>query len=292
MTITDTRPALPHDALLTLARKIEAAAPDGDRVRLEHAARRLLDELVHHVTAERGALLHVPPAEHRLLARGQQRIVDLIVDLARATTTPEPCACDDVADLVYSLLTLQADDERRTFGRAYRLERSSTMSVTEPLRHEHADLYPHLDELDVVAARLGDWNGERAHQLAAVVAFLREHLVPHARAEEAALYPMVEQVMSAPGATDTMQADHVEIVRRIDQLAATIATVGNGPPAAPQTEELRGQLYGLSAILRLHFAKEEEVLLPVLDAHLSPADAAQLFAKMGAVAHPHEGPTT
>jgi iron-sulfur cluster repair protein YtfE (RIC family) len=166
------------------------------------------------------------------------------------------------------------------------------MSVTEPLRHEHADLYPHLDELDAVAARIGDWNAERAHQLAAVVAFLREHLVPHARAEEAALYPMVEQVMRAPGATDTMQADHVEIVRRIERLAATIATVGNGPPAAPQTEELRGQLYGLSAILRLHFAKEEEVLLPVLDAHLSPDDATHLFAEMSAAAHSHEGPTT
>ncbi len=164
------------------------------------------------------------------------------------------------------------------------------MSVTEPLRQEHADLSPHVDELDNVAARLGEWNAERAHQLATVVAFLREHLVPHARAEEAALYPMVERLTGAPGATDTMRADHVEIVRRIEQLAATTAQVGDGPPSGPHVEELRRRLYGLSAILRLHFAKEEEVLLPVLDAHLSADDAAHLFAEMSAVAHAHDRP--
>jgi hypothetical protein len=41
----------------------------------------------------------------------------------------------------------------------------------------------------------------------------------------------------------------------------------------------------LSAILQLHFRKEEEVLLPVLDASLSANEAAALFARMGAVAH-------
>jgi iron-sulfur cluster repair protein YtfE (RIC family) len=49
--------------------------------------------------------------------------------------------------------------------------------------------------------------------------------------------------------------------------------------------DLTHQLVGLSAILLLHFRKEEEVLLPVLDTTLSPGDADALFARMGEAAH-------
>lgn len=163
------------------------------------------------------------------------------------------------------------------------------MTVTQPLRDEHADLLPHLAELDTVAAGLVDWKPDTPARLDDIVEFLRDHLVPHARAEEAALYPRVEQAMSAPGATDTMKADHVEIVRRSDALAALVAAVDAGPAAPDQAEQLRAQLYGLSAILTLHFHKEEDVLLPVLDAKLSVDDAKAMFADMVAVAHPHTG---
>lgn len=89
-----------------------------------------------------------------------------------------------------------------------------------------------------------------------------------------------------------MKADHVEIVRRIERLAATAGSVGAGPATTEQTEQLRGQLYGLSAILHLHFSKEEEVLLPVLDTHLTVDEAQKMFADMVAVAHPHEDDAT
>lgn len=161
------------------------------------------------------------------------------------------------------------------------------MNVTEPLRNEHADLYPHLEALDTVAASLDEWDAGTPARLEEVVEFLRGHLVPHARAEEAALYPAVEKAMAAPGATDTMKADHVEIVRRIEALASLVAAVGRDAPGMDDREQLRAQLYGLGAILRLHFHKEEDVLLPVLDARLSEDDAQAMFDAMVAVAHPH-----
>jgi hypothetical protein len=52
-------------------------------------------------------------------------------------------------------------------------------------------------------------------------------------------------------------------------------------------EDVKGQLYGLWAILQLHFAKEEEVLLPVLDVALAPADVRRLFDQMSARTRPH-----
>jgi len=156
--------------------------------------------------------------------------------------------------------------------------------MTNPLRAEHRQLAPHLDNLRAVAASVEAWSATvtRLHE---VVQYLRDHLLTHAAAEEAVLYPAVEQAMGAPGAMDTMIADHRDIARRIETLVATAAEIGPGPARAEEVEELKGQLYGLWAILQLHMGKEEEVLLPVLEAALTPADVRRLFEEMSARTH-------
>ena len=157
---------------------------------------------------------------------------------------------------------------------------------TEPLRAEHRDLLPHLRALDTAANEVDRWDPEEAvHVIGDIVGFLRGHLVPHATAEEHVLYPAVEDAMAAPGATATMKADHTEIVARIERLADTVTTIEERWPDPALARDLAHQLVGLSAILQLHFHKEEEVLLPVLDASLGADDAAALFARMGEVAH-------
>jgi iron-sulfur cluster repair protein YtfE (RIC family) len=157
---------------------------------------------------------------------------------------------------------------------------------TEPLRSEHRDLLPHLLALDTAANDAATWDRDTAvATLGDLVEFLRGHLVPHATAEEAVLYPAVEEAMGAPGATATMRADHVEIVARIDRLAESAAAVEHRWPDADLARDVAHQLVGLSAILHLHFSKEEDVLLPVLDASLDAGAAAALFTRMGEVAH-------
>lgn len=157
---------------------------------------------------------------------------------------------------------------------------------TEPLRSEHRDLLPHLLALDTAANDAATWDRDTAvATLGDLVGFLRGHLVPHATAEEAVLYPAVEEAMGAPGATATMRADHVEIVARIDRLAESAAAVEHRWPDADLARDVAHQLVGLSAILQLHFSKEEDVLLPVLDASLDAGAAAALFTRMGEVAH-------
>jgi iron-sulfur cluster repair protein YtfE (RIC family) len=157
---------------------------------------------------------------------------------------------------------------------------------TEPLRAEHRDLLPHVIALETAATDVDDWDRDAAvRALGAAVSFLRGHLVPHAAAEEQVLYPAIEQAMAAPGATATMAADHTEIVARIDRLADTTASVERRWPDAALARDVAHQLVGLSAILQLHFRKEEEILLPVLDANLGADEAAALFARLGEVAH-------
>jgi Hemerythrin HHE cation binding domain len=85
----------------------------------------------------------------------------------------------------------------------------------------------------------------------------------------------------------TMVADHIEIVRRIEALAATTRDFRSLPLGHDEVEDLKAQLYGLWAILLLHFGKEEEVLLPVLDERLSSEDADALFADLARHAHGH-----
>src|SRR5581483_5757823 len=160
------------------------------------------------------------------------------------------------------------------------------MAVTDPLRAEHAELRPHLDALDTLAADLGRRPDDLVSRLADAVRFLQGHLVPHAQAEEAALYPEVDRVLGSPGATATRAADHRDITVRIGRLAESAASAGSGEELSDEhVDSLRAQLYGLSAILHLHFAKEEEVLLPILDAHLDQAQADELFAAMAESAH-------
>ena len=109
---------LRHEALLTLARKVQAAAEDGDIHRLEHAASYLLDELALHVLDERTALVALAPNEERMLARGQAHLVSDAAALAEAISTG--CAgqteqCVDRAEDLVARLYLQAHDERLAF---------------------------------------------------------------------------------------------------------------------------------------------------------------------------------
>ncbi len=159
---------------------------------------------------------------------------------------------------------------------------------TEPLRAEHRDLVPKLDALRALGAGLDTWEpGREDEVLAEVIVMLRHHQLPHARAEEALLYPAVEQAMNAPGAMATMIADHREIARRIEALAGTGAAIDGKTPRPDQLEDLRAQLLGLWAILLLHLEKEEDILLPILDAHLSVEEAQALFDGLAAYEHEH-----
>ena len=44
-------------------------------------------------------------------------------------------------------------------------------------------------------------------------------------------------------------------------------------------------LYGVYALLKVHFAKEEEVYLPILDGYLTPESAQEMFEAMETAAH-------
>lgn len=165
------------------------------------------------------------------------------------------------------------------------------MSSMQPLRDEHADLVPHIEALAGAGDAVGrDDIADLRARVDAAHEFLVHHLLPHAQAEERALYPAVQRAAGAPEITATMSRDHVEVERltsRLGELRRRLARVD--AVDAPLADALRRVLYGLHALVAVHFAKEEEVYLPLLEQRLDDAAAAVLFAEMHEAAHHHTG---
>lgn len=155
--------------------------------------------------------------------------------------------------------------------------------ATEPLRLEHRELLPDIEALGLAADAVGRAPEPQVRELIAKAHdFLANHLVPHATAEDAVLYPAVEAAMHAPGATDTMRRDHVQAIRDIEALGREVADPT--PLDDVRRRRIQRLLDGLHAVVSLHFAKEEEIYLEVLDKSLTPDAAAAMFEQMEKVA--------
>ena len=158
-------------------------------------------------------------------------------------------------------------------------------ALTQPLREEHKELLPHIESFRTAADAIGSAPVEVVRrQVDEVYDFLLHHLLPHAQAEEEALYPVVGKVMGALEATGTMSRDHVEVGRLTEELSSLRTQLAAGTIEGSRAQALRRVLYGLYALVKVHFAKEEEVYLPILDARLSPEEAHEMFEAMEAAA--------
>ncbi|RPI96047.1 MAG: hemerythrin domain-containing protein [Chloroflexi bacterium] len=149
-------------------------------------------------------------------------------------------------------------------------------TLTQPLRDEHKELIPHIERILDVANSLPEASVEQIRGgVKEVYEFLAYHLIPHAEAEDAALYPVVQKALGSPEATKTMSRDHVEVGRYVDELAELQQDI------SPRNfKALQRVLYGVYALVKVHFAKEEEVYLPILEERLSLAEAREMFEAM------------
>ena len=148
------------------------------------------------------------------------------------------------------------------------------MRPTEPFRREHEELLEHIEHLAQAAREIPRLSEEEREALRErILGFLRGTLIPHAKAEEEILYPAWADLVGFAGAAVPMVHDHEAIVARTERLAE--ADVGD-------VDELQELLYGLHALISVHFRKEEDLQLPAFDA--APAVAERVLAEMGEAA--------
>jgi iron-sulfur cluster repair protein YtfE (RIC family) len=132
------------------------------------------------------------------------------------------------------------------------------MRPTEPFRREHEQLLSHIEHVGQAARevpRLSE--NERKALVGRVLDFLQGTLVPHAQAEETVLYPEWAKLVGYADAAVPMIHDHQAIVERIKQLAQADTA---------DLDTLQELLYGLYALISVHFRKEEDIQLPAFDA--------------------------
>jgi len=161
-------------------------------------------------------------------------------------------------------------------------------SITQPLREEHKELLPRIERIRRVADSVGlvptEVLRERVRE---VRGFLAHELLPHAKAEDAVLYPIVGRVMGAPEATATMRHDHVEVAGLAEELAALEPELSGSTLGLEAEHALRRILYGLYALVKVHFVEEEEIYLPLLDERLEEDEAREMLNALEA-AEAHE----
>jgi iron-sulfur cluster repair protein YtfE (RIC family) len=154
------------------------------------------------------------------------------------------------------------------------------MRPTEPFRREHEELLSHIEHIGQAARevpRLG--TAEREALVGRIVAFLRGTLVPHAQAEEQVLYPEWARLVGFEDAAVPMIHDHEAIVARIERLEAA---------DSEDVDVLQELLYGLYALIGVHFRKEEDLQLPAFDAAPPEVTAAVLERMEASTGHAHE----
>ena len=124
----------------------------------------------------------------------------------------------------------------------------------------HQSLRPRVSELAELAVRLDTLPPAEARaQLQRTAQMLEEELLPHENHEQQTVYPILENLLVGENPTGPLIHTHGEI-RRLSRLFAR--RVAQLPPAGPAPEDLRDMhrlLYGLHAILTLHFAQEDEL---------------------------------
>ena len=149
------------------------------------------------------------------------------------------------------------------------------MRPTEPLRDEHRELLDHIDHLALAARempRLSD--DERDALRDRMLEFLRGTLLPHAAAEEEILYPEWAGLVGFADAAVPMIHDHAAIVAWVQRLEVADAT---------DVDELQAALYGLNALISVHFAKEEDIQMAAFDA--APDVTDRVLRRVAAAGH-------
>jgi heavy metal translocating P-type ATPase len=161
----------------------------------------------------------------------------------------------EVIDVAVILNSLRALRGERGAGRAT----GPASHVGDQFRAEHREFAPELARVRSVADRLDVLSPEEAsRELERIRSFLLERLPRHEQEEEAAVYPVVAKLLGGEDPMGSMERAHLEIEHLARVFGHLLADLPDDGPRPDDLVDLRRVLYGLHAILRLHFAQEEE----------------------------------
>ena len=159
----------------------------------------------------------------------------------------------DVAVILNALRALHVRGPRE--GRA-----ALSPAEYDALKTEHGELRPILEQVRATADRLASVPvDEVAAELARLNEVLQKQLIPHEDQDDARVYPTVARLIGGDDPMAAMSRAHREI-RYLSRLLQRMAGDLRQEVPDPKTlGEILRVLHGLDAILRLHFAQEDEI---------------------------------
>ena len=148
---------------------------------------------------------------------------------------------------------------------------TADIAIAHGLKVEHDAVLAVVEQIRAVADGLSRANCDLgpAHGL---LGRLEGELLPHERADEARLVPLVDRALGSSDTTAAMSRTHAEIEHQVSRLRRLLSDLDNDTVEPEDVIELRRLLYGLYGVLRLHNAQEEEgafSLVPVSTAALA-----------------------
>ena len=135
-----------------------------------------------------------------------------------------------------------------------------TAQLVDRYAGEHLDLWDAVEELRAAADAVATAPRTPSAWLPGLTRVhdrLVTEVLPHEEGEETRLYPALAGPLGSSEATATMSRAHVEIRHLVERVGGYLDQTA-GPIRAEQIPDLLAALYGLAAILRLHFIQEEE----------------------------------
>ncbi len=135
-----------------------------------------------------------------------------------------------------------------------------TQALLRRFAAEHDELRPVLPLLRSAADTLAAGTDPQAvDTLRRAYASLVERLIPHEEAEETELYPALARALGNGDAIAPMSRAHAEIGRLTRRLQTHLDALAAGAELDPERQQdLLACLYGLHALLQLHYLQEEE----------------------------------
>ena len=133
---------------------------------------------------------------------------------------------------------------------------AADVALAHELRTEHDAVLPVIDQIRAVADALSTHKPELG-PARVLLDRLENELLPHERADEAVLMPLVARALGSESVA-AMSRTHAEIEHQIVRVHRLLTDLDNESAQPEDIVELRRILYGLYAVLRLHNAQEEE----------------------------------
>jgi heavy metal translocating P-type ATPase len=139
-------------------------------------------------------------------------------------------------------------------ARAYTVTMApADIDTARRLYAQHQSVRPIVEQVRAVADTLNRPDRD-LEPVRALLGRLQNDLLPHERAEEAELVPILAKTLGGADPTGAISRTHAEIEHYIRRLNRTL----DGATDPDNIADLHRLLYGLYAILRLHNAQEEE----------------------------------